>query len=576
MALTAVSPANTKDITLIGQLMVLFNQALAKKRPRYEMWNRNYRMLHNRAWGAGRPDWMPSPAHSNVYAIGDAWVSWMTDRHPMIFAVPAADATTQLGQYWAQVSDDISQAIEVCWTNQSWDRETERMLWDEFLYGTGFLKTLWDPTLNDGLGDPSMRRVDPYCLFPDPQATSTIDMNYMFEVKTISLQELDRRFPGSYDRFEEYTETRLEQRPDIFSGQGSPPRANPGALPGGTPRYGLPGQARESVYADRGVTLYECWIREHEVTKDKDGTETIHDYWRVICFAGNCILMDEKASELYGHGNHPYSRSVLQETGDFWGMSIAEHLVPLQNCVNRLLAALQMNAELCGNPVLKEDARAGVQRQQMVNRPGQRHTVNPGATFEWMNPPEMPAYIMTLIQFYLSEMERISGLSAMNRGMTPQGRNSADVLDAIQEAGFVRIRSALRNLERCMREQGSLVASLITENYTTPRIIATVGESGQQTMNTLRGRHFYTTSDDDKEVPVRFNILIDIGSSLPTSRQAKATEADRLFAMGAIDNIAVLDAHNWPGRHQITQRMLQMQAAGFETQPNKRQRKAAS
>lgn len=577
MALTAVSSANQDDITLCGRLMNLFQQAQRYKQPRIAVWDRNYRMLYNRAWGAGRPDWMPAPALSNIYAIGDAWVAWMTDRHPEFNLVPFADATTNTSEFWDQTTADLSQVLDACWTNYKWDSQIEIGLWDEYLYGTMILKALWDPTLDGALGNPTMRRVDPYAFYPDPQATSLEDGNYYFEVRNISLQELDRRFPGAADRANEYTEMRLAIRTDPYNSTSGPARANPAALPGGTNLFGQPGQAGESVYADRGVTLYECWIREHEVEKADDPNEPdkIHDYWRIVCFTGNCVLMDEKAEALFGHGRHPYSRSVCQDIGDFWGMSICEHLVPLQNSVNRLLAALQMNAELCGNPVLKEDSRSGVVRSKMVNRPGQRFQTNPGATFEWMKPPEMPQYFGELIKFYLSEMERVSGLSAMNRGMTPQGRNSSDVLDAVQEAGFVRVRSALRNLERCLQEQGSLITSLICENYTEPRMVSTIGDSGQQTMTNIRGRHFYTIGDDDESVPLRFNILVDVGSSLPTSRPARANEADRLFGMGALDTKAVLDAHRWPGRHEIYQRILQQQIAGIEG-PNARQRKAAA
>ena len=71
------------------------------------------------------------------------------------------------------------------------------MLWDVQMYGTGISKTLWDPTAVDGLGNVTMKRVDPFCFYPDPDAHSLDDANYMFEVQRISIAELDRRFPGA-------------------------------------------------------------------------------------------------------------------------------------------------------------------------------------------------------------------------------------------------------------------------------------------------------------------------------------------------------------------------------------------
>ena len=86
-----------------------------------------------------------------------------------------------------------------------------------------------------------------------------------------------------------------------------------------------------------------------------------------------------------------------------------------------------------------------------------------------------------------------------------------------------------------------------------------VGPSGQKTALALHNMHFYMPSKQGR-APMRFELVVSAGSQTSTARSARVAEADTLYAMGAIDIEAVLDAHDWPNRALITQRMREMQA----------------
>jgi hypothetical protein len=175
-----------------------------------------------------------------------------------------------------------------------------------------------------------------------------------------------------------------------------------------------------------------------------------------------------------------------------------------------------------------------------------------------MQPPELPAFVMNTVQFWISRMENISGLSGPQKGQPSTGRPAQQTVQATQEAGFVRIRSALRNLERCLGSLGQLVANLIVQNYDAPRVVAIVGDDGVDTAIRLAAQHFYMPKMVDNEViaePLKFSLIVKAGSSAPTSRQARIAEADALFAMKAIDSQAVLQAHAWPNWQQVVERM---------------------
>ncbi len=179
---------------------------------------------------------------------------------------------------------------------------------------------------------------------------------------------------------------------------------------------------------------------------------------------------------------------------------------------------------------------------------------------------------MEYVKFHVEEMERTSGLSAISRGMAGQGRLASDVYDSAQEAGFVRIRLAQRNLEFCLRRAGQKYVSLIAEFYIEPRFMALVGPEGKQSSGLLAAQHFWMPGKDGKELPLRFMVSVRAGSMLPTSRNARIAEIDTLFNMGAVDRPVVLEAHNVPNAAQINDRIATQEAKGIPVGPGARQR----
>ena len=90
--------------------------------------------------------------------------------------------------------------------NDVWDsvkRKTElqelnqRIVRDGLIYGIGVAKTAWDQTKEDGLGDVSITRISPQDFFPEPQATSIQNANYIFVRRVISKFDLINQYKGN-------------------------------------------------------------------------------------------------------------------------------------------------------------------------------------------------------------------------------------------------------------------------------------------------------------------------------------------------------------------------------------------
>lgn len=573
------------EYQLVNFLRQLYTRAVDRRKPRYNTWSRNYRMLTNLAQGELSRGY--NPRDSEIYPTLSSLVAWMTDPNTMVDVFPVADPSSEYFPFVLNLSNDMSNIIYSTWQVENYDAQIKLQLWDAFLYGVGINKTIWDNSLADGYGNGVFRRVDPWTFYPDPDSTSNLDAEYFVEVQRISPEELVRRYPHCASYVDELGtgEAADDQRPEFLGGSRSiEASSNLGALPLGSIgkwKYS-DGTSRHGAQTP-SIVLYEYWIKQNKgkTTQEYPSNEpsarpdsVYAGDWRCICIASNRVVFDEWASDLWSHSQHPYDRYVFDDIGEYYGIALVDHLAYPQAYINRLLAALQQNAELVGNPVLIEPQVGGTSRTRITNQPGQRIPLQGNSINnkpEWLIPPEMPQFIMNLVSFWISRIENISGLSAIVRGATPNQRNSEGVIESVQEAAFVRVRSSQRNLEKMLESAAVKLADLIVDNYTEPRIMAILGPDSQQTAVALRARHFQVPNKY-KGIPWKYALQIRGGSNFPTSRQARIAEATQLFTLGAIDDEALLSAYGWPHYPEMLERKYAKMATGQFQPPGARQR----
>lgn len=579
--------ASADERALASKVIQLFQDARNHRRPLIEDWRRWDAVMSNRTWMDGRASYLPSPEVPEIRPILSSLVAYLTDSRPGIELAPAMMPNTPQSAWWQQRCWDLQTVCDSVTHNQLSEREITKVAHDAYRYGAGVLKTTWDQALDGGLGNARIDRVNPYCFYPDPSASNTDDGNFYIEARDMSLQELDRRYPGSGTMMNAGVKQDIDEPDDGINNnfRTRTPRANPGAIsgkgfdghnapPNPTGAWGREGAARDGLqntdltFADE-VTLIECWMRTHQhvnpiLDDQRQPTATV-ETWRVVAVVGQRVLLDADAKDLYGHPNHPYSRFVTEDEGTFWGTSMVEQLAPSQIQVNKGLASISHNLDLLGNPVLKESQRASVSRNAMTNKPGQRLLYGDGGEVDWLTPPPVHPLHLDMVNFYIQEMERISGYNSISRVQSGGGRNSTDVVNSMQEAGFVRVRLALRNLEYALRGVYTRLCDLIVRNYSAPRIVAFAPGSGTPTTIALAARHFQLPSENGA-TPLRAVVLVNAGSNRPVSKDAWKQEMDFLFTVGAIDRPALLETHGVPNWQIIDQRMSAMEQAGIAAQ----------
>lgn len=586
MSLPALAP-DIKDTDTLGFVEELFNDARRKKKDQIEKWNRFYRAFRNRSYSEFRQSWLPSPSSSDIFAGYTTMAAWMTDQRPVMLVSPSPNLKGMLPEeidpeLMKLKSLEMQEVLASWWINRGEGAQIEMALYDTLLYGCGILKTGWDQSLDRGLGDAFLRRVDPYRCLNDPAASSIDDSRYFIEVSEVPLIELYSRFPERGHLVKAGNTPSSDLVRPRESGWNVVPMANPaatgvaGEFPGTASanmpaRYGWPGPMGSEDYT-KTVTLIECWVKSTEEYSVPfiEGGEWKGDLkldkpiWQYVAVAGGVVLTPD-ISNPFEHGQLPYIRLPYMRIGEFWEVSLTEHILPAQIALNRLAAAVQLNAELVGNPILLEDENAGISRTKIVNRPGARLKKNAGSEVQWLNPPAISGEIYNMIEYWKQTIRETIGVSAVMSN-TMRRRESEGAVDAVQEASFVRVRAVLRNMEESLRIAGGQVASNISEYYIEGRTISKVGGGESDTFLTLQPRHFQITTAKPggkvESTNLDFDVTIAAGSTLPVSRQAQAAEADALFFMGAVDDEFVLERHGVSQRDKILQRVNEKKVAG--------------
>lgn len=590
-----------EEMVLLHKCKIAYQSARDAKKSVYPNWRRNWLLVNNRMWSDFRQSWMPAPTDSEIYPIMANLIGWLTDQSVVYTLQPAALPGTPWAKYLEDLADELESLLQSNWKVRNTQGVVTHSMWEAGLYGAGILKTVWDQSLEKGMGDAALVNVDPWNFYPDPMATNEEDAEYLCEVRRMSWDDVERRFPDTCDRLlgdlvYDTSDSDLDsdqKSTNTKTGANQFPLSQSKGYPNAkTSSTGMPGQSRIVAAKPQGIVIYEMWTKENRTTqipdpnwnqeenqgKEAPDVDVIYDEWRVVVYSSNTILLDAWASELWDGANHPYSRFCFEDTGEFWPTPLVSHLASPQIAINRLLAALQQSAELTGNPIFVEPSTSGISQSLLTNRPGQRLKVNPmsmanGGGPHWMPPPAMSQDVLGLIQFYIERMENISGLSTISKGKSPQGRAPESVVNQVQESGFIRVRSMLRNLERCLRRAGEIQAQLIVENYTEARTVAIIGPEGGKMAVALRERHFIDAVDNEY-APFKYSLLVNAGSEVPTSRQARVSEAQNMFLTKLIDRTAALEMMNVPHWPAIDQRMQQaeQQAAEQAKQANARQR----
>lgn len=235
--------------------------------------------------------------------------------------------------------------------------------------------------------------------------------------------------------------------------------------------------------------------------------------------------------------------------GRIWPTSIVEQLREPQVGLNKILSQVVENAQRIGNPSLLASKQANVQYSGV---PGERIDYDdtvPNAVPSYLQPPQMPSYVLQQIERYENAIQEVSGQHEVSNAQVPAGVKAASAINLLQEADDTRLGPAIYDMEETLGSAGGMLLKLVAEYYTDERTILIAGEDHALDATVFKGSALKGNT----------NVEVQAGSAFPKSKAAKQAAIESMLNL-----YFQYQGHQPMNKRQLGKVLRDLEAGGLE------------
>ena len=266
---------------------------------------------------------------------------------------------------------------------------------------------------------------------------------------------------------------------------------------------------------------------------------------RLVVTAGNVLLWDGEND--MPAGVPPYILFPSRQTEQIFSWSDVEILGRIEDKINRLHKDMIRNARVNMNSPWIADRNAFDSPRKfnlLTDEPGLILPVTPGTRIQRLPPSELPQFIFPLLSWLRGIFDDLLGIQAVMRGQLEKGSQlSADAVENLQVSSSSRLRYRARLMENSIKFLGHQLCWFIRVFYPSDLQFQVTDPSTNEKIQ-LRWTAPPERLGD-------FEIEIEIGSGLPGSRENGAPMYLKLWQLGLVPRLVVLQALRIPNAEQV-------------------------
>ena len=308
----------------------------------------------------------------------------------------------------------------------------------------------WDQSLEGGLGDISIKKVDLLRLYWQPGIDNIQDSKYVFALSLMDKEDAERMWP-------ELAEKKIEARYGID-----------------LKKY----NELDSVDTDGMVVVIDCYYKERQ-----QGGQTILHMDKII---GDLVVDSTKSrgdgQGLYDHGLYPFVFDCLfPEEHSLLGFGMVDIVKNPQMYIDKIDQILTRNAFVSGKQrVLVKKGLFPIEQFMDLTRDviEVNGSLKDGEDFRVLQASSLPVSIMNHRNTKVSELKEVSGANDFSRGSATGGVTSATAIIALQEAGNKLSRAMVAATYDAYVEICNMALELIIQFYDEPRKFRITNEQG--------------------------------------------------------------------------------------------------
>jgi hypothetical protein len=461
----------------------------------------------------------------------------------------AADAADRLIRY----------AIRQYQLQEHFDRCTGHAL----LYGTGFVKTVWNPDAGEVLefneetgeiaceGDIEVTVPLPWDIFIDPDAATWDKARFVFEKLSLPFEQACLMFPDKMELLQ-----KLRQRTESASYPSAPLESEP-----------QPTFLKQHKFDT--VEIYEYWEKGLPV----NGMQGRFCY----CSYEGDPLCDMQPNPFkfapiknkLGDGlqkgpveiaHLPYSQMTdIDNPCAVWGRSTVVYASPIQDIHNALINTMIENARACGVARLLMHEDTEVADDSVTNSPYDIVRWTGTRPPEYQAPAQLPAVMDDLIAQTAKGIDDMFGVNESNFGVQSREQSGFSMQYAQQAGNQIR-RRLFNKYTMIVESVFKHFLDLVRKHWDTEQTIYVLGKE----------KAFESLSLKGSDIEGGFNLVVEYGASLsldPVSRRQELITMMPLFEKAGVnpkDLLRLVKLSELEGAYDLTQLGADRQQEIFE------------
>ena len=452
-----------------------------------------------------------------------------------------------------EVAKTLSDVVPVILERNDFERVYNDCGWYKLKHGTAVYGTFWNPTLEDGLGDVDIRKIDLLNIFWQPGITDIQESRNLFIVNLRDKELLEQEYPhlkgklgGNVIDVADYIyDDNIDKSDKVLVVDWY---------------YKVPRPANEFGISAGNMLHYAKFVGD-ELLFASENDPQYADGW-------------------YEHGLYPVDFDVLfPEEGTPYGFGHIALSKDPQGLIDKVQQLIVENMVVSSKPRYWKKKNVGIDANQFLDLSQSLVEVEGDIDEEKLRAidvPNMPNQAFNFLQFKVDELKETSSNRDVSQGGTGSGVTAAAAIAALQEAGNKTSRDMISASYRTYKNVVYKVIELIRQFYDESRHFRITGENGEQKFTTLNNQQLQPLPLDPAyagqqvtlgyEVATRkpvFDIMVKPEKKSAYSRLSQNELAKELYGLGlfnpqnAEQAMTVLEMMSFDGIEEVKQKVSQ-------------------
>lgn len=491
-------PVGEKELRAAADALVKYKAGKSALESRVIEDERWYKLRHWEVMRGKKPaDTRPAPTSAWLFNTLQNKHADASDNYPQPNVLPREPADRESAK-------TLSQILPVILEKNGFEGTYSDNWWEKLKHGTAVYGVFWNPSLENGVGDIDLHKIDLLNIFWEPGVTDIEKSRYLFVVDLADRADTEASYPQ-------------------FAGK-----------LGGNVIDLAQYVYDDDVDTSDKVLIVDCYYK----VRTMDGRTLLH----MMKFCGECLLFASENEEryrergLYDHGQYPVIFDTLfPEKGTPVGFGYIAITKDPQLYIDKLGGCMLENALLATRPRYFVSDASGINKEQFLDTA--QPIVEVAGTLDDARVRQIPVTPLSGVYFsiYRQKIEELKETAAnrdVNSGGASGGVTAAAAIAALQEAGNKSSRDMISGSYRAYTGMMYLCIELIRQFYDEVRTfrITGGGEQGYGFADFSNASLQNAPQSDRRPV---FDIKVKAEKRNPFSQMAMNETAKELYRLGA-------------------------------------------